>query len=379
MNEAAKRYKNDHPDFKIKVIDADREATMQKLQTMLASGVTSALPDIVLIEDYDATKYLQAFPGSFAPLQEEIDHSRFAPYKVEVMTNGDNIYGVPFDSGVAGMFYRSDILSEAGFKDSDMQNITWDRFIEIGQQVKAKTGIDMLTFDMTNVVLPHIMMQSGGQWFFDKEGKLNLVNNEPLKAMLETTKKIVDAKIVRQTNGWSNYVGSFNSGKVATVISGVWIMGSIKSVPEQKGKWRVAPIPSLSIAGAVHTSNQGGSSWYVLSKGKNTKGAIEFLKATFAEDTDMYQKLLVDIGAFATYLPAGNGSAYKTKDPFFSGQPVFADFSKWAAKIPQVSYGIYTQEVDNAIMSEIPALLGGEPVDEILKRADQTLRHQIAQ
>lgn len=136
MKEAAARYQKIDPSFELKVIDSGKNDIEQKLHTMLASGVTSALPDMVLIEDYNAQKYLQAYPGSFAPLQASIDYSKFAPYKVKVMTIGDKIYGIPFDSGVAGLFYRSDYLAKAGYKPEDLQNITWDKFIEIGKQVK---------------------------------------------------------------------------------------------------------------------------------------------------------------------------------------------------------------------------------------------------
>lgn len=377
MQEAASRYKQSHPDFELTVMDSGKEDIEQKLHTMLASGIKDSLPDIVLVEDYNAQKYLQAYPGSFAPLQADIDYSQFAPYKVEVMTLNDKVYGIPFDSGVAGMFYRTDYLSEAGYSDADLHNITWDQFIEIGKQVKAKTGKYMLTFDITDVVLPHIMMQSGGSWFFDKNGELNIAHNAPLKATLETLKKINDAKIARPTSGWSSFVGSFNAGQVATVTSGVWIMGSIKSVPEQSGKWKVGPIPKLSLAGAGHASNQGGSSWYVLNASKEKALAIDFLAQTFAHDSDMYQKLLVDRGALATYLPASKGKAYNVEDPFFGGQHVFADFSKWVGEIPQVSYGMFTQEVDDAIASELPAILKGEPIDDVLQRVEDNLKYQI--
>jgi len=377
MNEAAARYKKIDPSFNLKVIDSGKEDIEQKLHTMLASGITSSLPDIVLIEDYNAQKYLQAYPGSFLPLQEHIDYSQFAPYKVKVMTIGDKVFGIPFDSGVAGMFYRSDYLEKAGYTHKDLVNITWDRFIEIGKDVKAKTGISMLTYDINDVVLPHIMMQSGGEWFFTPEGEMNIANNQALKETLKTIKAINDAKITRPTSGWSSFVGSFNAGQVATVTSGVWIMGSIKSVDEQKGKWRVAPIPSLKLPNAKHASNQGGSSWYVLSTSKDKEATINFLKKTFAADDDMYQTLLVERGALGTYLPASVGYAYTVEDEFFSGQPVFSDFSKWVAEIPQVSYGMYTQEVDNAISAEIPALLSGDSVDDVLKRVETALKYQL--
>lgn len=323
MHEAAGRYKQQVPDFELEVIDSAREDIEQKLHTMLASGITTSLPDIVLIEDYNAQKFLAAYPGSFLPLQEHINYSEFAPYKVKVMTQNDKIYGIPFDSGVAGLFYRTDYLEKAGFKHEDLVNITWDRFIEIGKIVKEKTGVAMLTYDINDVVLPHIMMQSGGEWFVDEQGKLNISNNRALIKTLETIKAINDAEITRPISGWSSFVGSFNAGLSATVTSGVWIMGSIKSVEEQSGLWRVAPIPRLNIENATHASNQGGSSWYVLSTSDDKPLAIDFLKKTFASDQDMYQTLLVERGALATYLPASTGYAYTVSDPFFGGQPVF--------------------------------------------------------
>nr|WED68077.1 hypothetical protein PJ912_18150 [Pectobacterium colocasium] len=103
------------------------------------------------------------------------------------------------------------------------------------------------------------------------------------------------------------------------------------------------------------------------------------MQKTFAADSNMYQTLLVDRGALATFLPATSGPAYAVHDPFFGGQAVFADFSKWVTEIPQVSYGMYTQEVDNAIAAEIPALLKGDSVDDVLKRAETTLKNQIMQ
>ncbi|ORT52865.1 ABC transporter substrate-binding protein [Vibrio sp. qd031] len=379
MNEAAERYQSVDSSFNLTVIDSGKEDIEQKLHTMLASGVTKHLPDIVLIEDYNAQKYIQAYPGSFLPLQDYIDYQQFAPYKVEVMKVNNDVYGIPFDSGVAGLFYRSDYLEQAGFTHDDMLNITWKRFIDIGKQVKEKTGKYMLTLDTDDVVLPHIMMQSGGEWFLDEEGELNLANNKALIETLETIKAISEADIARPTSGWSELIGGFNSGDVATVTSGVWIMGSIKNVPDQAGKWRVAPIPKLKVEGAKHASNQGGSSWYVLSTTKNRELVIDFLSKTFASDVNMYQSLLIDRGAMATYLPAGKGEAYQTADPFFGGQQVFADFSLWVNEIPQVSYGMYTQEIDDAISASIPAILKGAPVKDVLTQVEQNLKFLLIQ
>ena len=94
------------------------------MHTMLASGMTKSLPDIVLVEDYNAPKFLSSYPGAFADMTGKVDYSQFAPYKVDLMTMNGKTYGMPFDSGVTGMYYRKDLLAQAGFKSEDMQNIT---------------------------------------------------------------------------------------------------------------------------------------------------------------------------------------------------------------------------------------------------------------
>ena len=160
MNEANSRYTAGHPDAKITVVDFAKADLEQKLQTQLVSGQTDGLPDIVLIEDYGAKKYLLSFPGAFEPLTDKIDHSQFAPDKVELATVDGQTYSLPFDSGVSGPFYRSDLLEQAGYKAADLQDITWDQMIDIGKAVKAKTGKPMFSIDQNDAGAIRIMLQS---------------------------------------------------------------------------------------------------------------------------------------------------------------------------------------------------------------------------
>ncbi|MDB5535666.1 MAG: transporter substrate-binding protein, partial [Devosia sp.] len=101
MREAGALYTADHPDVTFNVDDsASQDDIRAKLQTQLLAGSTDGLPDIVLIQDDIAQKYLQSFPGAFEPLSDSIDMSVFAPYKVAAATYDGKSYSVPFDSGV---------------------------------------------------------------------------------------------------------------------------------------------------------------------------------------------------------------------------------------------------------------------------------------
>src|SRR3569833_45195 len=171
MKEAAARYNKDHPDVEIKIDDSmSQDDIRAKLQTQLLANNTQGLPDIVLIQDDVAQKYLQSFPGAFVPVGDSVDPAGFAQYKVAAATYDGKAYSLPFDSGVTGLFYRTDYLDQAGYKADDLQEFDWDKLIDIGKDVKAKTGHNMLGLDLHGDGLIRIIMQSAGKWYFTEAG-----------------------------------------------------------------------------------------------------------------------------------------------------------------------------------------------------------------
>lgn len=378
MNEAAKRYEADHPGVDIEVQEMAKADVEQNLHTTLAAQTTEGLPEIVLIEDYNSQKYLQSYPGAFTDLTNTFSYKDFASYKTEVMTLDGKVYGVPFDSGVAGMFYRTDVFEEAGIKPEDLQDITWDEFIEIGKTVKEKTGKYMLGFDKVDGGFMRMMLQSAGEWYFDSEGKPALTESKALVEAMELYKKIVDSGIAKPTSGWDEWVGSINSGEAATITSGVWIVGSVKAPADQSGLWSVAPVPRLSTVDSKNASNLGGSSWYILDKSKNKEIAIDFMKTIYEGDLDFYQTILTNNGAVGSYIPAKSGEAYTKGDEFFGGKAIYEDFTKWMADIPSINYGSYTYEADAAIMAQMDAVCAGTmTVKDAIKAAQEQLINQI--
>lgn len=379
MEEAEKIYEAEHPNVDIQIIDYAREDIEKKMHTTLSTGSTKNMPDIVLVEDYTAQKFLTSYPGMFEDLTDSIDYSNFAQYKISPMTVDERIYGIPFDSGVAVMFYRTDYLAEAGYEASDLENITWDRYIEIGKDVYEKTGKYMIGDDLNEMSgTTRIILQSANEWYFDENGEVQIANNDALKEAFKIFTEMKDSNIVRNTNGWDAWVGAMNDGSVATVISGAWIMPSIAAAEDQSGKWAVAPIPRLSTVDSINASNIGGSSWYLFS-GKETRDtAVDFLNSTFGQDEEFYQTILTTIGAVGTYIPAQDGSAYEQPSEFFSGQTIYKDFSRWMQEIPRVNYGMYVGEADNAVHSIMPDLMSGKLTPaEAAEKVEAAVKNQI--
>ncbi|MFU0833031.1 MAG: Lactose-binding protein [Oscillospiraceae bacterium] len=380
MNEAAERYEAKHPEVKIEVVEMAKADVEQKLNTTLASNTTEGLPEITLIEDYNAQKYITSYPGAFTDLTNLLNSKDFADYKTRIITIDDKLYGVPFDSGVAGLFYRTDLLEQAGFTAKDLQNITWDQFIEIGKTVKQKTGKYMLGFQRTDGGLMRIMLQSAGTWYFDDSGKAYIVDNEVLKEAMNVYKKIDESGIAKPTSSWDEWVGAINQGEAATITTGVWIVGSIKAAEDQSGKWNVAPVPRLNNSNSKNFSNLGGSSWYILDHSANRDAAIDFMKEIYGADTDFYQTILKNNGAIGTYLPALSGDAFSQADEFFGGEAIYQDLGQWISNIPPVNYGAYTYEADAAVMAQIDAVCNGSmTIDQALENAQAQLENQLQQ
>lgn len=375
---AEETYQKENKDFKLNVIENAQDDIVQKLNTGLSSGNMKGLPNLVLIEDYRAKSFLDAFPDAFFPLTDFITASDFIPYKIEA-TSTDNVnYAIPFDTGVTGLFLRKPIIEKAGLTVDDFENITWEEFITLGKQVKEKTGLPMFSTDLNDTGLVRAIMQSSGSWYTLEDGATpNFENNESLINAFELMKKMLDEGVMITHNGWDQMLSNFNDGKVATTLNGNWITPSVKAEADQAGEWVVKPFPrQADVKGATNASNLGGSSFYVLNvDGKEE--AAKFISETFGKDQEFYQRLIKEVGALGSYEPASSGEAYKAKDDFFGGQTVYTDFSNWATEIPAVNFGKNTYAFGDIGNNALQDFLSGKDINAVMKDAQKTAETQV--
>lgn len=371
-------YKKDNSDFTLEIVDMSKIDLEQKLNTNLVSGVTTGLPDIILANDINIAKYINSYDGAFTDLSGTIKFDEFSKYKVDSVTVNGKQYAIPFDIGSAGMFYRRDYLEQAGFKPEDLQNITWEKYIEIGKVVKEKTGKDMITVNPNEDTLIPIIMNSAGSWFTTEDNKANFVGNKALEESLKVFKELSTSGIAKPVTGWSEFVGSFNNGDVATVISAVWQIPTIMDAKDQSGKWGVAPIPRLSnIEGAKNASNEGGSSWMVLESSKSKDLAIDFLSKTIGGSSDFYSEFLTNNGGVGSYTKAFESEAYSKEIEFFGGEKVYQIFSEWSKEVPGITVGMYTQEAKDALKTEFSNIVNGGDINKSLEAMQNLFEQQV--
>lgn len=365
--EAAEIYKEKNADVEVEVVTMAQDDIVAKLNTSLSSGSYDGLPDIVLIEDYRIQGYLNAYAEEFADLTDVVKQEDFAEYKTGVNQKDGTVYGCPFDSGVAGMFYRTDLIEKAGYTQDDMKALTWDKYIEIGKAVKEKCGVDMLTLDPSDIGQIRMMMQSAGTWYTDEEGKVNLADNQGLKDAVATYNAILDAGISKQVSDWDQFVGAFNNGEVATVPTGCWISPSVVKAEDQAGKWAVAPFPKMAQnKDSVNASSIGGGGWYVLKNVGHEDIAKEFIKETFASSTDLMNTMAEEINLVSTLKAASECENYKKGVDFYGGQEIFSDFAEWTTQVPTVNYGENTYAIEDLMTEAMQQITGGADVDKVL-------------
>lgn len=365
MEQAQKAYGKD---VKVKFVEMAKADALTKLHTVLGSGTKKDLPDIVLVSDLNAQGYLMSYPDAFREMSDKINYDDFAAYKKEAVSYDGKSYGVPFDTGVAGLFYRTDYMNEIGYTADKMQNLTWDEFFSLGEKLKAK-GHLLQTYNPNDISEFQIYLQSAGKWFTDDKGKADFKDNAALKESFDIFKKLNDADYCKVVSDWTEFSGAINGGDVATVLRGSWITSTLMAQPDQKGKWAVAPIPKMSTEGATQYSNQGGSSWFVLKNSANSDLAADFMSKTFGGDKDLYNTLLSEKSIVGTYLPASDVPAYGEASEFFGGQKINELFADWMEKIPAVNTGAFSAESQAALLAVAPKLLDGGDYNDAMKEA----------
>ena len=371
MKVAKEMYQAEHPEVEIIIEEVLSEDIETRVITAASSGDISNLPDIMLCQDNSFQKMVLSYPEVYANITGKYDFEGFGAGKLAYSTvNGQN-HGIPFDAGTVVATYRTDYLAAAGYTVADLTDIDWDRFIEIGRDVKAKTGLPMLTGQAGSIDTVLIMMQSCGASMFNEDGSVNFVNNEAVKMVLQYYKTMVQEGIFIEVNTWDEYCGTLSNGSVVGTINGCWILGTIMGVPEQAGLWALTNMPKLDgIEGATHYSNNGGSSW-ALVNGTDIDLALDFMG--MYRNVEFYNAILPTTSAIGTWAHAKEGSNYTAGNEFYNGEPIFATIVEFTAYVPANQTGAYYYDARDALGTAVTNYLNGGDLETELYTAEDTV------
>lgn len=380
MKQAEKIYQKDHPNFKLDIQEKVYNDIETALITAAEANDYSTLPDIFLMQDYSFHKNATNYPGIFTELTDSgIDFSQFSAGKLADSTVDGKNYGVPFDNGATIMAIRRDMVEAAGLTVEDFKDTTWSDFMEKAKKVVDANNVPMLTSSGGSEIVIEMLQSAGASPMVD--GKVDLVGNKALKAAIETYETLIKDGIMVDYTDWDQYIASMNKGTAAGVIQGCWIMSSIQAAEDQSGKWAIVNMPKFDdVEGATNYANCGGASWAVSSNCKNTDLAYDFIKTTFGGSVELYDDLLPNAGAIASYLPAAESPVYNENSDFYGGQAVYKDIVEFAGQVPGIDYGAYYSDIRSALTDAITNVVqNGADIDTEIKNAQDTVEFNIGE
>ena len=274
-------------------------------------------------------------------------------------------------NGTAIMAYRVDILEQCGYTIDDMKGITWDKFLEIGKEVYAKTGKAQLSMDGSGNDLPYMMLQAEGESQI-KDGKAVIAGNEKLTRIIKVITDMAKEKVLILANDWTGYTNeTIMQDQVAGVLNGNWIIPTMNQVGDNAGKWQITSLPTLD-GGEGYAAN-GGSSLYVTANCKNVELAKKFLAYTFGGSTGTYDNALRNGGVITCCISAGQSAVYSEGVPFFNGQAVYSDIVAMGANVPIVEQNDFHYTVRGYVGNAIVNIINGADIESELQQAQELI------
>lgn len=381
LEAAAADYKeNVNPDFILEIKEQSGSSDIETaITTAASSGNYDTLPDMVLFQDHWIQQYVSDYPDAWQDINDaEINWDDFSAEKLDYSTINGVHYGVPLDNGTVITAYRVDLLKECGYTIDDLTGITWDDFIEIGKDVKEKTGKYLMCMDGDGNDLVYLMLQAEGVSQF-KDGKPYITENETLKEVVRIIVDMANEGVLLLTNSWSDYTDKAIQGdQVAGVMNGNWIIPTIEKVEANSGKWEITTMPTIS--GKEGYASNGGASLYITANCQKTDLAKDFLTYTFgggSGTTTTYDNALKDGGVISTYAPAGESEVYNEGVPFFNDTPIYAEIVEMGTHVQIIEQSSYHYTCRTQIAAAIVNIINGSDLETELQNAEDQLNFEM--
>jgi multiple sugar transport system substrate-binding protein len=365
-----------HPEIRTEVISRQYDDHHTAMTTALSTS--GHLPDVIALE----TSYLGRFSlGSgledlSAPaFGAERFKDRFVSFAIETARNRQGaIVALPTDIGPGSLFYRTDLLAQAGLKESDLTS-SWESYVDAGLQLKAKTGAYLIG-DVR--LLKDIIVRGGtpageGQ-FFDNQGRAQITSPRFVRAF-ELAQKVRRQKLDARVEVWFNdWAEMLKRGRLATELSGGWMAGQMANwvAPNTAGLWRIAQLPENTYC------SYGGTYYAIPRRSAPEKKQLAWqLIQELTLDRQRQLEAFKSQDAFPALLDAQQDAFFDQPVPFLGGQHARVLWREAARRIPVVKMHKQHKFADEVINAELDNVLEyAKPIPQALEDAQALLVHR---
>lgn len=267
----AEEFEKENPEIDVKVQAIPWDQAHDKLLTAVASKKgpdvvqmgTTWIPEFASANALlDLTEYTEEYP--------ELAADNFFEGSVETTKYEDKVVGVPWYVDTRVLYYRTDLLEAAGFKEAPK---TWDELSEAAKKLKER-GDDKygISIDTNEQSLAFMFARQNGSKLI--EGNKAQFNEPEFVEAVEYLNGFFKDGSAPVDLGLDIIQAFKGDGILPMFISGPWMVKLINDqAPELEGKWATAVLPAKE----TNTSTLGGSDLSVFQHTKNKDEALKFL------------------------------------------------------------------------------------------------------
>ena len=261
-------------DNSITIEGYDRECIMFALNHYQ----TEALPDVIYVDDEEISKYIAQHSDLLVTTENIINETNYVDHKRwNLYDDNLEMRGQPFSTNAVALYYRADLAEDFGF---ELENLTWDDFIEFGKNTLASENIKLIpkTQDLEKIIIKSLHND-----YFDDDGNVTIDGACEVKSLIEKL-TVNELLFLPDDNNFDQIMGALADGRVFAVIGGInWIdrINDMTTIDTQS--WAVTNIPKSE----VFTEEVDGGSYSFAYIQKEDFSTNEPLFALFAEKYEL--------------------------------------------------------------------------------------------
>jgi len=365
-------FEQSHPGVRVNFVEQPFGDMSKKYLAALAAK--QGVPDVIGLDTSMVGQFLDAGENLLTePYSAGQLRNQFVDWKFNATTTASGeMAAVPWDVATGVMFYRPDVFSAAGLPSEPDQVAkslaTWDDFIKAGQLIKDRSGGQTSIVGNEHDIFNAGFWQNGGTVVQD--GKVVLIP-EGL-APLQTAVKARNAAIGGNIPAWSErWAPALQSGKIATVIMGGWMLGNLRNLidPDGAGNWRVTTAPGGAFS-------NGGTYIQIPSLAEHKQLAWEFTRF-LTTNTDALNAVFLQTGIVPAYKPAWDSPMYDQPVAYLGGQAAFRLMVNLAQQVKPLAYSPVDALGTDLLNAQVDLAIGGKVApDQALQTAASQLQER---
>ena len=291
-------FERENPSVKVRVQMVPWTSAQEKLITAFAS---ENLPDVfqlgnTWIPQFEALYALQPL-DDYINTSKNVAKSNYFSGIWETNQINEKQYGLPWYIDTRLLFYRSDILHNAGYEHPPQ---SWAQLYEVCRKIKKRTGnyaIYLPTNEWATFVI--FGLQNGATLLKDHYTRGNFSQQEFKKAFDFLIRFHQEGLAPQGISQVTNVYQAFAEGYFAMYISGPWNLTEFQRRMKGKlaDKWMTAPLPAPDSAG-VGLSLAGGSSLVIARSSVKKDLAWSFIEYLSRPDVQIeFYRIVSDLPA----------------------------------------------------------------------------------